>query len=303
MGRPCRSRRLRPGLLMGVIALGAALGLALSSGCDDGVRRYTVRGTVHDVFPERGQVLIEHEDIPGLMPAMTMSFDVADSGVTARMRSGQVIDFVLAFDGHAYVIEDFEVVGSAPEEEGWVAFGDALLHSDPAPDFALTDQDGEPLGLSDLAGRVLLVDFVFTRCAGPCPILTSSHVRAQRAIPERLRDQVHFVSISVDPEYDTPARLREYAEARGVDLTRWSFLTGPVDRVDPVLRAFGVGRTRGEDGAVEHTVITYLVDGRGRIVKRYFGLQHEPDALAQDVATLVESRDDVRDDAPADAGT
>ncbi len=273
------------------IAVFAALGaLTLSVGCPgDDVRTYEVRGTVHDVQVERGQALVEHEDIPGLMPAMTMSFDVPDPAVVGRLRSGQVIDFELAFDGKSYAITDFEVVGSTAEEEGWVRFGDALLRSDPAPDFALVDQANQPVTLGDLAGDVLLVDFVFTRCAGPCPILTSSHVKAWRALPERVHDRVRFVSISVDPAYDTPERLAAYAEARGVDLGHWSFLTGPPDEVEPILFAFGVGTVPGEGDQIEHTVITYLVDGQGRIVKRYFGLLHEPTALAADVVTLVDS--------------
>jgi len=274
----------------GVAALAASIVvLVLGGGCDDGTRTYQVRGTVHDVQVERGQALVEHEDIPGLMPAMTMSFDVPDPAVVARMRSGQVIEFELVFDGHSYAIANFEVVGSAPEDEGWVVFGDALLRSDPAPGFELVDQAGRTLRSGDLAGRVLLVDFVFTRCPGPCPLLTSSHVLAQRAIPESVRDRVHFVSISVDPEYDTPEVLRAYGEARGVDFSRWSFLTGPTAIVDALLQAYGVGRTRDANDAIEHTVITYLVDGQGRIVKRYFGLQHAPERLAEDAATLVGS--------------
>lgn len=269
----------------------------------DGAQHYSVRGTVHDVQTERRQVLIEHEDIPGLMPAMTMSFDVASDAVAARLRSGQVIEFDLAFDGHGYVLVDFEVVGEADEEEGWVRFGDALLRSDPAPEFALIDEKGRPLALSDLAGKVLLVDFIFTTCSGPCPVLTSSHVRAQRLLPEDVQGRVHFVSISVDPEHDTPEALEAYALARGARLDDWSFLTGPPAEVDPVLKAFGVGRTRSGDGAVEHTVISYLIDGQGRIVKRYFGLQHEPRELAADVATLVRSQPDASlDEAGGDEG-
>lgn len=264
--------------------------LALACGGDAGTRHYSVRGTVHDVQVERRQVLVEHDDIPGLMPAMTMSFDVASDAVAERLRSGQVIEFDLAFDGHAYVLVDFEVVGEAAEEDGWVRFGDALLRSDPAPAFALTDQAGRPLALADLAGRVLLVDFIFTTCPGPCPILTSSHVRVQKLLPEDVRDRVHFVSISVDPEHDTPEALTAYALARGADLARWSFLTGTPAEIDPVLQDFGVGRSRSGDEPLEHTVISYLVDGRGRIVKRYFGLQHEARALATDLATLARSQ-------------
>ena len=280
--------RARTAFVTGLIlSLGVALGTGF--GCDDGTRRYTVRGTVHDVQVEREQVLVEHEDIPGLMPAMTMSFDVIDADVAGRLRSGQVIDFELLFDGHSYVLTDFEVVGEASEDEGWVRFGDALLRSDPAPEFELIDQDGGPVSLSSLAGRVLLVDFIFTSCPGPCPILTSSHVRVQRALPDEVLGRVHMVSISVDPENDDPVAMKRYAEARGVRFDDWSFLTGKPEAVGPVLQAFGVGRTRDADEQIEHTVITYLVDGQGRIVKRYFGLQHEPRQLAEDLVTLVRS--------------
>jgi len=282
--------RSRGGVLARAGAWAALAALALACGGEGGTRHYEVRGTVHDVQRAQRQVLVEHEDIPGLMPAMTMSFDVANDEVAARLRPGQVIDFDLAFDGSGYVLVDFEVVGEADAEDGWVRFGDALLKSDPAPAFALVDQAGRPLSLADLAGRVLLVDFVFTTCPGPCPILTSSHVRAQKLLPDDVRSGVHFVSISVDPEHDTPEALAAYAEARGADLAHWSFLTGTPAEIDPVLKGFGVGRTRTGDEPVEHTVISYLVDGRGRIVKRYFGLQHEARDVAADLATLARSQ-------------
>jgi protein SCO1/2 len=250
--------------------------------------RWDAHGIVYDVQVELGQVLIEHDEVPGLMSAMTMSFDVPDPRVLAKLSKGQVIDFVIDTRDRGYRLVSFEVVGEATEEDGWVRFGDALVLAAPAPEFALTDQEGQPFGLADLAGRGALVDFVFTSCPGPCPILTSNHVAAQRALSAESQPKIHFVSISLDPANDDPAAMREYALERGANLAHWSFLTGPVEEVSALISAFGVGSVRAEDGTIEHMLITFLVDGKGRIVKRYFGTQHDPKAIAADLETLAD---------------
>jgi protein SCO1/2 len=248
---------------------------------------WDAHGIVYDIQVELGQVLVDHDEIPGLMSAMTMSFDVPDAEVLARLSKGQVIDFVVDTSGRGYRIVSFEIVGEATEEDGWVRFGDALVLAAPAPDFALTDQAGQPFGLGDLAGRGALIDFVFTTCSGPCPILTSNHVSAQRALSPEAKAQTRFVSISLDPANDDPAAMRTYALARGADLEHWSFLTGEVDDVAAVISAFGVGSVRAEDGTIEHMLITFVVDEKGRIVKRYFGTEHDPEEIASDLEAFA----------------
>lgn len=255
--------------------------------CSGEKSRWEAHGIVYDVQVELGQVLVEHDDIPGLMSAMTMSFDVPDPAVLARLSSGQVIDFVIDTSGRGYQLASFEVVGEATEEDGWVRFGDALVLAAPAPEFALTDQEGQPFGLGDLAGRGALVDFVFTSCPGPCPILTSNHVAVQRALTGAAREKTHFVSISLDPANDSPEAMRSYALARGADLDQWSFLTGDVAEVAAIISAFGVGSVRAEDGTIEHMLITFLIDGKGRIVKRYFGTEQDPKKIAADLEKLA----------------
>ncbi len=161
---------------------------------------------------------------------------------------------------------------------------------EPAPAFALTDHAGRPVSLEELRGRTLLLDFIFTRCSGPCPILTSTHVAAERLLSPDLLGRTRFVSISIDPERDTPQDLAAYATARGADLEHWSFLTGPVAEVEAVVRAYGVGTTRGPDGELEHVVASFLIDGKGRIVKRYLGLEHEPTEISADLELLASPR-------------
>lgn len=260
--------------------------LAIACG---GAQRWDAEGVVEEVQADYDQVVIAHEDIPGLMPAMTMNFDVADPALLERLAPGQQIDFVLEYDGRSYRVVEAEI---RKGELGAVGAGARIANlaraASPAPEFRLVDQDGEELSLSDLRGKTLLVDFVYTHCPGPCPILTGTHVAAQESLPEALRERIRFVSISLDPERDTPQALRAYAEARGADLSSWSFLTGDPEAVDAVLSAYGVGRTRVEGGEIDHIVATFLIDGEGRIVKRYIGLDHEPETLAGDLRALAQ---------------
>ncbi len=249
--------------------------------------RYQARGTVYDVKPDQGSVLIDHEAIPGFMDAMTMTFDVRDPELLARLSPGQVIEFEIDASGRGYAVVSAEVVGEASEEDGWVRFGDALVLTSQAPSFELVDQEGEPFSSRRLMGKAALVDFIFTQCPGPCPLQTAAQVSVQRAIDPSLVERVRFVSISLDPRNDTPAALREYALARGADLSAWSFLTGDEEEVAAVVKGFGVGTTRAPDGTIDHMLIRFLLDGEGRVVKRYFGSEIAPEVLAGDVARLL----------------
>ena len=242
---------------------------------------------VEEVKPELGQVVIAHQKIEGLMEAMTMNFAVPDAELLGRLSPGQKIEFEVLFTGHSYDVVSAKVVGEVEVGDGWARLGNTLVRSDPAPEFTLIDQAGQPLTLSDLAGRALLVDFIYTRCPGPCPILTSTHLAAQRQLDPAVRAGSRFLSITLDPAYDTPEVLAAHANERGADLDHWSFLTGPPDQVQKVVRSFGVGSTRNEQGEIDHLVVSFLIDQRGQIVKRYVGQAHEPEEIAQDLADLV----------------
>ena len=261
-------------------------GLALLASCGDGARRYEARGVVREVRPDWKQVVIAHDEIPGLMPAMTMNFDVEDAELLARLERGQAIDFTVESDERGYRVVRAELLG-----EGEAGDGASLAHllpaRAPAPDFTLTDQSGAEVSLASLRGRLLVVDFVYTRCPGPCPALTARHVKLQRALPAALRERTHFVSISIDPRNDSPEALRAYAEARGADLSTWSFLTGPPAVVDEVLRGFGVGSSLASDGEIEHTIVTFLVDAQGRIAELYTGFGQPNEVVIGDLERIA----------------
>lgn len=243
---------------------------------------------VEDVQPETGQIVIAHEDIPGLMPAMTMNFDVSDRELLDTLTAGDAIDFDVEFTGKAYVVTAATVRAQGAPTSGGGQLGKIAPVNDPAPPFRLTDHDGNPRALADWRGKLVLLDFIWTRCPGPCPILTGLHVKVQRDLPPALRETTQFASISLDPVRDTPAVLREYAIKRGADLSSWSFLTGSPEEIDAVLKSYGVGSAKSADGQVEHVVVTFLIDGDGQIARRYVGLDgHDPAELLRDLERLA----------------
>jgi len=263
----------------------AALLLALGCGRSD---VYVGTGEVREVDRENRQLVIAHEEIPGLMPPMTMSFDVADPALLDRTAPGQRVEFDLEAKQNRFRILAIRAEGAVAGAVRHPSHSAIASANDPAPDFSLTDQDGHSVTLASLRGQVLLVDFIFTRCPGPCPILTSRHVELQKSLPPEAVSRVHFVSISLDPEWDTPERLREYGLARGADLGHWSFLTGPKDDVADVVKRWGVGTLRTADGQLEHVVATFLVDAKGQIAKRWLGLEAPVGDLRTEVTALAQ---------------
>jgi protein SCO1/2 len=133
----------------------------------------------------------------------------------------------------------------------------------PAPPFTLTSQDGKPVSLADLRGKVVAVTFIYTECPDICPLLTQKMVQVQDELEADFGKKIAFVSISLDPEHDTPEVLKDYAQFWGAKPEGWSFLTGSLDAVRDVTRRYGVFFSKKEDGSVEHSQLTTLVDGDG----------------------------------------
>jgi protein SCO1/2 len=262
----------------------AALLLAALFACGPKTRIYHASGVVVGVDVQDRQLKVAHGNIPGFMPAMTMSFDVAPGVALERLKRGERVRFVLERGSTYLRITRVEKTGEGSKEVPEAGEGAiAPLRRERAPDFRLIDQNAHRFVLSDLRGRAVLLDFIFTQCTGPCPILTDIHVRLQRRVPPALRDHVRFVSVSIDPVNDTPERLRVYAHARGADLANWSFLTGKPAEVAAVLSAYHVGAVRLPDKTLNHTIVTYLIDREGFIRNTYVGLEANPDRLLADL--------------------
>jgi protein SCO1/2 len=155
-----------------------------------------------------------------------------------------------------------------------------------APDFRLLDQDGAPLRLGDLKGKVVALTFIYTNCRGTCPAIMGK----SKALHEAFRGQPDFLllAMTIDPERDHPETLKYYGEAWGADFARWKFLTGPVTEVEETLKAyrFPYARQLGQD-QIDHTNLLLLVDRQGRRAYDFNILRTSDDVLQRSVRTLL----------------
>jgi protein SCO1/2 len=157
-----------------------------------------------------------------------------------------------------------------------------------APGFALTAEDGKPVSLAALRGKIVAVTFIFTGCSSVCPLLTQKMVQVQDALGADFGTKVAFVSITLDPEHDTPQALQDYARAWGAKRVGWSFLTGPPETVAEVTRRYGVFAAQKPDGgSIDHTQLTSIVDAEGALRVQYLGARFDPDEFRHDLLSLL----------------
>jgi protein SCO1 len=151
------------------------------------------------------------------------------------------------------------------------------------PDVSLVDQHGNAVSLASLRGKPVLIDFIYTSCASTCPLLTSKMAAVARELGPALGADVKIVSITLDPEHDTPAELAKYARDHEADGSGWIFLTGTPARVDQVLALFKLKRMRENDGSIMHSVSAFLLGPDGRQIRQYNALDVSPKAVVADV--------------------
>jgi protein SCO1/2 len=163
----------------------------------------------------------------------------------------------------------------------------ALPKIAPAPDFALISQDGAPVKLTDYRGKVVALTFIFTLCADTCPVLTPMMSFVQDQLGSDFGEKIHFVSITVDPERDTPEVLKEYAQAFGADLSGWSFLTGTPDAIRDVTRRYGIFAAKTANGSIDHTFLTSIIDQRSILRVQYLGVRFDPEEFRRDLVSLL----------------
>jgi protein SCO1/2 len=180
-----------------------------------------------------------------------------------------------------------------------LAIGFAQPHDEPAsrlavigpmPGFTLTTQTGEKVHHTDLEGKVLLVSFVFTTCNGSCPATTHRMGQVQAELQKRglLKDgKVRLLSITLDPERDTPEVLANYMRLYDADATSWTFLTGTPPEVRKVISAWGMWARPAANGQLDHPSRVFLIDRRGRIREIYNLSFLKANWVADDVELLL----------------
>ncbi|HEY5552333.1 MAG TPA: SCO family protein [Opitutaceae bacterium] len=221
-----------------------------------------------------GRVIIDHEEIPDYMPAMTMAFTPADSDEVSGLRDGDAIRFRWRVSKGGSVAETFIVTGRAASSAPAVrASVKRLREGDAVPAFRLVDESGRPFTEANLIGRSTVVTFIFTRCPVPefCPAMAAKFASLQESLVANgvAAGSVRLLSVTLDPEFDSPEILTMYGEAVGANPAVWGFATGEKAEAEALSRAFSVYTER--NGALlDHTLCTALIgpDGRVRAIWR-----------------------------------
>jgi protein SCO1/2 len=258
-------------------------------------RVFQARGVVQELDPDGKTVVIQHEAVPGYMPAMTMPFVDRNPSELAGLRHGDSITFqlnVTSTDGWIDHVAKTGVVqvieaGSGSPIIQVVRDVPPLDVGDELPVCHFTNELGQNVNTSQFRGQALAFTFFFTRCPYPnfCPYVSHGFEETQKKLMAMTNAPAnwHLISISFDPENDTPATLKAYADLRDFDPARWDFVTG--DLAD--LTAFGnqFGEYFGHDGAggINHNLRTVVVDARGHIQRIIQGNTWTSDELVAEI--------------------
>ena len=149
------------------------------------------------------------------------------------------------------------------------------------------DQHGNAVNLSNLKGKWLMVDFIYTRCPGPCELMTNRLTHVADHLKADMGKNVEFVSITLDPEHDGPKQLRDWAQAQGAERAGWLFLTGSLQSVEEVMAPFHVKRRVESNGEIDHVIEVFLVGPEGHERRQYSPYEAAPEAIANDVLSLA----------------
>ncbi|WP_438479098.1 SCO family protein [Oleiharenicola lentus] len=249
-----------------------------------GEKRYALTGEVLKADLARKVLIVQHDEIKGYMPAMTMEFRVETSGDLQNAKPGQRIRAEMVERGDDYFLEKIWP-DDAVTTQAIAAATNALAQDtstrgkgvyreigEEMPLFTLLDQEGRAVNANRFRGKQIVLNFIFTRCpiATMCPAATLRMMDLQKAAKDAGVKNFELVSISLDPEYDTPGVLKEYAEVRGIDTANWSFLTGPDAAVRHLLAQLGIIREF-EGATIKHTLATVLINEQGKISYRIDG--------------------------------
>ncbi|MFU8849148.1 MAG: SCO family protein [Opitutales bacterium] len=150
--------------------------------------------------------------------------------------------------------------------------GKFLKKGDRLPNFGMIDQNGDFIQIQDFKGKPFVMNFIFTRCAAPtmCPASSTKMEALQEEARAAGLTELHFVTVSFDPAFDSPGILRSYAQGYGMELDNFHLLTYSQELIDDLLRQVGI-LTIEEDGTINHTMATLLVDATGKITYRAEG--------------------------------
>lgn len=258
---------------------------------------FQVKGTIKEVMPGRKKVKIEHEEIPDYMAAMTMTFDVKDAKELAGLQPGDSVSFrmiVTENDGWIDQIKKSSgartIVSAAPDNFRRVREVEPLKVGDLMPDYRFTNELGQTISLSELRGKAVALTFIFTRCPFPtfCPRMSSNLAEAHQKLKAMANSPTnwHLLSITIDPQFDTPAILKSYAQRYKYDPKHWSYVTGELIDITAIGEQFGLAFYRpdpSQPAGLSHNLRTVVIDAQGRVQKVFTENEWKPDDLVTEM--------------------
>jgi protein SCO1/2 len=260
-------------------------------------KRYPVKGKVVAVDVADRKIAIDHQDIPGFMPAMTMPFVVLekDQALLDAISPGDEITATLVTPDTRYWIEEIVVVRKGTPDPNAPPRPQARepQPGDAVPDVALVNQDGQAIRLADYRGKAVALTFIFTRCPLPdfCPLMMKNFAEAHATLvaDSKLGARTRLLAVSFDTQHDTPALLRAYGkpfQKTTPPFAQWQLASG----TDPAIRTLGdaLGLDYEEEtGSFTHNLRTAVIDPQGKLFRFYRGNDWKPADLVADLRSAA----------------
>ena len=276
---------------------------AIPSSTQPRTGRYAVSGMVLQVDTARRSVIVSHDAVQNLMPAMTMPFEVRDVKELEGLAPGAIVNFTLVLATETSHIERVQVVRYVSAEQDPAAARRLRLLRDltgtapkpltpgqHVPDFTLTNQTRRQVSLSQYRGKVVAVNFIYTSCVLPqfCYRVANHFGVVRNRFKDRMGRDLVLLTVTFDPARDTPEKLAEYASQWKADPTVWHFLTGAAPDVERVSHLFGVDFFA-DEGLMNHSVRTAVIDRKGVLIANIEGNQYTAAQLGDLVETTLKS--------------
>jgi len=263
-------------------------------------KHYPLHGIVLGVSLQSGEATIRHDEIHGFMPAMTMNYKVADAAALAQLKQGDEITASMQEVGDAgsYQLEAIHRIGQAAPGSLPSLPAHTLLQGEAVPNIAFEDQDGRRGNLAGFSGQTVLLTFIYTRCPLPnaCPRINSNFSRIFRVVDAdaQLHERVRMVSITLDPEYDSPAVLKRfgvnYQPSAAKPFEVWRFVRTTPEHLQKLASAFGLEYSA-SNNQITHTMRTVMIGPAGTVLKTWYGSDWNTDEVVECLrAQLAASR-------------
>ena len=264
---------------------------------------YYTKGVVEEVKLEQKKIRIHHEHIPNYMPAMTMDFDVRNTNELTGLKPGDTVAFrMIVLKDDAWIDRLMKLSNAPAPPPGRPLYRqvrevEELKEGDLLPDYRFTNQLGQAVSLSQFKGQALALTFIYTRCPYPvyCPRMSQNFdelCKRLEALPNAPTNW-HLLTITFDPEFDTPRVLTAYAKQYKADPARWSFLTGDLVEITAMGEQFGLTFWRpdpNEPAGINHNQRTVVVDAQGRVKKIFPGNEWKVEEAVAEMVKACEAR-------------